>query len=50
MLKVPQVVAIANSLGNRLEDYGDLLNPKMDMQQIWTCEEGIGLISSHPGS
>jgi len=50
MRKVPQVVAIANSLSDRLNDYGDLLNPKMDMLQIWTCEEGIRLISSHPGS
>ena len=31
VLKVPQIVAIADSLGDRLEDYGDLLHPKKDM-------------------
>ena len=44
--KVPQVVSIANSLGDRLKDYGDLLRPKTDLLQIWTCEEGICLIIS----
>lgn len=46
MLKVPKVVAIANSLGDRLEGYGDLLHPKKDLLQIWICEEGICLIIS----